>query len=155
MARALHGAAGAGCLPLIELLLDLGADIEAADGTGRTPLYGVANQCRRPIGGVVARALLRRGAAVDARDRTKRCTPLHAAARRGSIAVAAALLDGGADLEARDIAGDTPLRRAVKCGQVEMAAFLVTRGADAASRGARGLTALLAARSDAMRRALA
>jgi len=91
---------------------------------------------------------------VDARDWTRRCTPLHAAARRGTLAVAAALLDGGADLEARDSAGDTPLRRAVNCGQVEMAAFLLARGADAESRGARGLTPLLAARSEVMRQAL-
>ncbi len=36
----LHGAAAAGCLPLVELLLDLGAAVGAADGSGRTPLYG-------------------------------------------------------------------------------------------------------------------
>jgi hemoglobin len=151
----LHGAAGKGCLPLVELLLDLGAAVGAADRSGRTPLYGVANECRESSGGPVVRALIRGGAAVDARDRVKRCTPLHAAARRGTVVVAAALLDGGADLEARDTAGDTPLRRAVNCGQIEMAAFLRARGADAGSRGARGLTPILAARSDAMRRALA
>jgi len=150
----LHGAAAAGCVPAVELLLDLGIAIEAADGGGRTPLFGVANECRGPSGGAVARALLQRGAAADARDRVSRCTPLHAAARRGSVAVAEALLDGGADLEAADGAGDTPLRRAVNCGQVEMAAFLLARGADAGSHGARGLTPLQAARTDAMRRAL-
>ena len=150
----LHGAAAAGCLPAVELLLDLGSQVEATDGSGRTPLFGVANECRGPSGSAVARELLRRGAAVDARDRVNRCTPLHAAARRGSVAVAAALLDGGADVEARDVAGDTPLRRAVNCGQVEMAAFLRARGADAGSRGARGLTPVQAARTDAMRRAL-
>jgi truncated hemoglobin YjbI len=150
----LHGAAAAGCLPAVELLLDLGAAVGAADGSGRTPLFGVANECRGASGSAVARALLRRGAAADARDRVKRCTPLHAAARRGSVAVAAALLDGGADLEARDVAGDTPLRRAVNCGQVEMVTFLRARGSDAGSHGARGLTPLQAARTDAMRRAL-
>jgi hemoglobin len=150
----IHGAAAAGCLPMVELLLDLGAGIEAIYGGGRTPLFCVANECREARGGAVTRELLRRGAAVDARDRAKRCTPLHAAARRGTVAVAAALLDGGADLEARDSAGDTPLRRAVNCGQVEMAAFLRARGADAASPGARGLTPLLAARTDVMRQAL-
>jgi hemoglobin len=150
----LHGAAAAGCLPAMELLLDLGAAIGAADGSGRTPLFVVANECRGPNGSTAARALLGRGAAVDARDRVNRCTPLHAAARRGSVAVAAALLDGGADLEAGDVAGDTPLRRAVNCGQVEIATFLLSRGADAGSRGARGLTPLEAARTDAMRRAL-
>jgi len=151
----LHGAAAAGCLPAMDLLLDLGAAVGAADGSGRTPLFCVANECRGPRGDAAARVLLRRGADVDARDRVKRCTPLHAAARRGSVAVAATLLDGGADLEARDVAGDTPLRRAVNCGQVEMAAFLRARGADAGSHGARGLTPLLGSRTEARRRALA
>ena len=41
----LHGAASAGCLPAVELLLDLGAAVGAADGSGRTPLFGVANEC--------------------------------------------------------------------------------------------------------------
>jgi truncated hemoglobin YjbI len=150
----LHGATAAGCLPAVELLLDLGAAVGAADGSGRTPLFVAANECRGPNGSTLARTLLRRGAAVDARDRVKRCTPLHAAARRGSVAVAAALLEGGADLEARDVSGDTPLRRAVNCGQVEMATFLRGRGADAGSRGARDLTPVQAARTDAMRRAL-
>ena len=150
----LHGASAAGCLPALELLLDLGAAVDTADRSGRTPLFCVANECQRASAGAMARELLRRGASADARDRVKRCTPLHAAARRGFVAVAAALLDGGADLEARDGAGDTPLRRAVNCGQVEIATFLRARGADAGSHGARGLTPLLAARTDAMRRAL-
>jgi truncated hemoglobin YjbI len=150
----LHGAAAAGSLPMVDLLLDLGAAVGAADGSGHTPLYSVANQCRGPSGGAVVRTLLQHGAAVDPRDRAKRGTPLHAAARRGAVAVAATLLEGGADLEARDAAGDTPLRRAVNCGHVEMAAFLRARGADTRSRGARGLTPLLAARNDEMRRAL-
>ncbi len=68
--------------------------------------------------------------------------------------VAAALLDGGADVEARDSEGDTPLRRAVNCGKVEVAALLLARGADASSRGSRGLTPALAARSAAMRQLL-
>jgi truncated hemoglobin YjbI len=127
----LHGAAAAGCLPAVGLLLDLGAAVDAADGSGRTPLFCAANECLGASGSAVAAALLRHGADADARDRVKRGTPLHAAARRGSVAVAATLLDGGADLEARDRSGDTPLRRAVNCRQVEMAAFLRSRGADA------------------------
>jgi truncated hemoglobin YjbI len=151
----LHGAVAAGFLPAVELLLDLGAAMDAADGSGRTPLFVAANECRGRAGSAVARTLLQRGADPDARDRVKRATPLHAAARRGSVAVAATLLDAGADLEARDVGGDTPLRRAVNCGQVEMVTFLRARGADAGSHGARGLTPLQAARTSAMRQALA
>src|SRR5262249_9806534 len=65
----LHGAAAAGCLPALERLLDLGAAVDAADRSGRTPLFCVANECRRASGSDAAQTLLRRGAAVDARDR--------------------------------------------------------------------------------------
>jgi ankyrin repeat protein len=76
------------------------------------------------------------------------------AARRDNVEVAGALLDCGADIEARDSLGETPLRRAVNCDQTGVAALLLSRGADANSIGSKGLTPLLAARSNAMKRAL-
>ncbi len=62
-----------------------------------------------------------------------------------------ALLDGGADIEARDSAGDTPLRRAVNCNKVEAAKLLLARGADPHSKGSRSLTPAGAARSSEMK----
>jgi hemoglobin len=106
----LHAAAAAGNVGLVELFLRLGADPNARDSGGHTPLYSLANECWSGGEGVV-RALVRAGAAVDADDGVKHCTPLHMAARRGNSAVAGALLDCGASIEARDSAGDTPLRR--------------------------------------------
>ena len=76
------------------------------------------------------------------------------AARRGNVEAAGALLDCGAALEARDSVGDTPLRRAVNCNKVEVAALLLARGADVDSIGSKGITALLAARSTAMKQLL-
>jgi ankyrin repeat protein len=73
------------------------------------------------------------------------------AARRGNVDVIGALLDGGADVEARDSAGDTPLRRAVNCNKVEAARLLLARGADPHSKGSRALTPALAARGDQMK----
>ena len=93
----------------------------------------------------------RSAARVNAVHGAKRCTALHMAARRGNVDVIAALLDGGADIEARDSAGDTPLRRAVNCNKVEAAKLLLARGADPHSKGSRALTPVLAARSDRMR----
>ena len=81
----------------------------------------------------------------------KRCTALHMAARRGNVDVIGALLDGGADIEARDSDGDTPLRRAVNRNKVEAAKLLLARGADPHSKGSKTLTPALAARSDRMR----
>jgi ankyrin repeat protein len=76
------------------------------------------------------------------------------ACRRGAVEIAAALLDCGADIEARDSMGETPLRRAVNCNKTEVAALLVARGADVHSRGSKRLTARQAARSEAMRNIL-
>jgi truncated hemoglobin YjbI len=150
----LHAAAAAGNLPIVELLLQLGAVPDMVDAAGHTALYCVGNGCSVAGGGDVVRALVRAGANVDAQDGVKRCTALHMAARRGNVEVAGTLLDSGAAIEARDSLGDTPLRRAVNCGKVEVAALLVARGADCHSRGSKQLTPLLAARTAAMKRAL-
>jgi hemoglobin len=124
----LHGAAGAGCLAMVELLLRLGADPNARDRYGHPPLYRVAN-AGRDTGAAVVRALVQGGADVNLQDRIKRCAPLHMAARRGNVQVARALLDCGADIEIRDIAGVTPLGRALNCRKPEVAALLRARSA--------------------------
>jgi truncated hemoglobin YjbI len=119
----LHQAAAAGRLSTVELLLSLGADPNVLDGGSHTPLYSVANEHRGDGSGVV-RALVRAGARVDANEGAKRCTALHMAARRGNVAIAKALLDCGASLEARDTHGDTPLQRAINCRKKEVAELL-------------------------------
>ncbi len=142
-------AAATGDLAFVELLLDLGAaEPDAADQA----LYRVGNECSVPGGGQIVRLLIERAAArVNAAQGVKRCTALHMAARRGYVEVIAALLDVGADIEARDSLGETPLRRAVNCGHVEAAKLLLARGADGESKGSRALTPKLAARTARMR----
>lgn len=146
----LHSAAAHGTLGLVEVLLELGSDPNVKDGGGHTPLYCLANECRHPEGASVVRALARCGANLNANDGVKRCTALHMAARRGNLEVAEALLDCGADMEARDSFGDTPLRRSVNCDRTRVASLLLSMGADGHSKGSRGLTPLLAARSSEM-----
>ena len=126
----LHDASGQGNLRIVELLLRLGADPNLKTG-GHPPLYCVGNECSVTGGGDVVRALVRAGAQVDERSDAKRCTALHMAARRGTTEVAEALLDCGADINARDKAGDTPLQRAKNCRKTAVALLLVSRGADA------------------------
>lgn len=150
----LHGAAAAGSLPAVELLLDLGAEPDVIDAGGHTPLYCVANECKEAGSANVVRALIRAGARVNARDGVKHCTALHMAARRGNVEIAEVLLECGADIEARDSLGDTPLRRSVNCGQTRVAALLLSRGADPHSKGNKGLTPTLAARTASMKELL-
>jgi ankyrin repeat protein len=139
---------------MVELLLRLGADPNSKDGGGHTPLYCLANGYKYSDGGSVVRALVQGGANVNADDGVKHCTALHMAARRGNVEIAEALLDCGAEIDARDSLGDTPLRRSVNCDKAQVAYLLLKRGADVHSIGNKGLTPLQAARANAMKQLL-
>jgi len=70
----------------VELLLQLGADPNATDAGGHTPLYCVGNECSVDGAANIVRVLAQSGADVNANGGVKRCTPLHMAARRGNVA---------------------------------------------------------------------
>jgi ankyrin repeat protein len=89
---------------------------------------------------MVAETLIRHGAEVDVQSGPIRGTPLHTAARRDNVAVGSVLLSAGADLEARDIKGETPLRRALNCRQPGMIELLLAHGANLDSPHKRGVT---------------
>jgi ankyrin repeat protein len=121
----LHFAAGAGCLNIVALLLQLGVDPDIRGRGDRTALYCVANECASAMGPDVVKALVRAGADVNARSGVSRATALHMAARRGHLEIARALLDSGADVSARDSRGDSPLQRALNCRKKAVAQFLM------------------------------
>lgn len=129
----LHFAAGAGCLDLVNTLLQHGADPDISDNGGHTPLYRVANECGNPeTGPQIVHALTRAGARVNACDGVTRATALHMAARRGFAEVAQALLDCGAAIHAQDRKGTTPLQRAINCRKDAVARLLLDRGGQVA-----------------------
>jgi hypothetical protein len=123
----LHFASGAGCLDVVESLLRLGADPNAQDSSGHTPLYRVANECGSDAGPAIVRALVNAGGDVNAHGGVMRTTPLHMAARRGFTGIAQALLDCGAVAGAKDIKGATPLQRALNCRKKDVAQLLGER----------------------------
>jgi len=142
-----------GDLDALSELLDADRDlacvqIEQRGGAVRTPLHVATDWPGYvPRGPDVVSLLLRRGADPDAPSTggTHAETPLHWAASSDDLEVAAALIDGGADVEAPggSIAG-TPLANAVGYGCWHVARYLVSRGArvehlwQAAALGLRG-----------------
>jgi hypothetical protein len=152
----LHSAAEAGTLEYVRLLLEFDANPNALNDGGHTPLERACNasaEAKYNRAEVVC-LLLEFGADVNANGGVKRSTPLHVAARRGSISTAKVLLKYGADIEARDSVGDTPLRRAINCGKADMAEFLLSQGAELRSQGGGGLEAWQAARTAKMKNIL-
>ena len=57
-------------------------------------------------------------------------TPLHDACREGQVEVAMAVIDKGADLNARDMYGWTPLHHALSNGHTKVAMAVIDKGAD-------------------------
>jgi len=102
-------AATMGDLQRLTACLASGANPNAADSLGMTPLI------RAAISGqaACAEALLAAGADASAADTYKGCTALHAAAQRGHIALVAALLAAGANPMALTLQKETPLHCAV------------------------------------------
>jgi len=71
----LHEASAQGNMTMVKLLLQLGADSNAKDGGGHTPLYCLANECRASEGRSVVHALTQGGADVNANDGVKQARP--------------------------------------------------------------------------------
>ena len=91
-----------------------------------------------------ARALLDRGAAIDARDRDG-ATALGRAAQAGKAPLIRLFLDRGASLNARAVDGSTPLFYAAEADRAAAVALLLERGADPNISGRKGLRPLAAA----------
>jgi ankyrin repeat protein len=109
-------------------LLDQGANVNARNNYGFTPLHLACNG-RSPDSELIQRLIVN-GADVNARlDRG--LTSLHWAASSGDLKAAKLLIDHGADLNAYDNGCyGTPLQMAINsCPKEEMAVLLVERGA--------------------------
>ena len=102
---ALWNAAYAGHLAIVQCLVEQGADIDKAASGGITPLSIAASD----VGHVeVVRYLLEQGADRDKAD-IDGLTPLHVAAIARNLEIAMLLMSYGADLNARNEAGELPI----------------------------------------------
>ncbi len=123
----LHAAALNGHKGIAELLIAKGADVDAKDALGNTPLYNTI-LFNAALDGYkeIAELLIAKGADVNAQDKNGN-TPLHEAATSGLKEVVELLIANGADVNAKKKFGRTPLHGAATKGIAEL---LIAKGAD-------------------------
>lgn len=134
--RPLDVAAMWGYLGILRELLRHGSDSKACDDDGNTALHHAVATSRRPWSGpdgAAVRALLEAGANVNATRTTDGASALHLAVfrRTSSIDTMCALLQGGADVNARAASQGTPLHIACYSSNSRGVEILLRWGADA------------------------
>lgn len=121
--------ASAGDIPVLEELFAHGAKVDQPWATdGSTSLYAILGWSRTPDGAVW---LLEHGADPNAVFKENGETPLHAAARGWDVTLAQRMLDRGAELDKRRTDGRTPYAVAELSGNRAVADRLLQQGAAA------------------------
>jgi ankyrin repeat protein len=118
----------------------MGADIEAQNATGETPLFP-AVKYNAPS---TIRALTANGAILDRRDKLGN-SALHAAVRWNAKNAGETLIALGVDIDAYALNGKTALHDAVRLGVTDLELLLTKNGANINARDAEGNTPLMEA----------
>src|SRR5215469_1743644 len=120
-------------------MIAAGADVNAAQGDGTTPLHWAAYK----IDADLVRALLQRGAKPDVIN-DYGSSPLAEAVKVANAGIVKMLLDAHSNVEVANQDGQTALMLAARAGSVDVARLLVTHGANVnAKEKWRGQTALM------------
>ena len=120
-------------------MIAAGADVNAAQGDGTTPLHWAIYK----IDADLTRALLERGAQPDVINNYG-SSPLAEAVKVADARLVEMLLDAGSDVEVPNQEGQTALLLAARAGSLDVAGLLVRHGADVNARETwRGQTALM------------
>lgn len=162
-ATALHSAALQGHDQIVDLLLQRGADKTIEDVDGWTPLYSAAvkehatvcdllsnspNDGKCNMDAITKKSTepnnwkLARKLANKKSQGSTALTGLRVAAQEGQLGRLQTLLEGGADINARDPAGSTALEIAVFQQRIPIVQFLLESGADPNVRGSSECTPL-------------
>ncbi len=125
----LHSAACDGDLEVVQILVELKADINAPSESGQTPLHVTSCTDVDEANGVkVVRFLLEHGADATARS-SGGFTSLHRASKYGRHKIVRVLLEHGLDIEATNDQDETPLQMASAGQHEETVKVLLEYGA--------------------------
>ena len=124
-------AAIAGKGEIVANLLENGASTKVTNALGKTPLLNALEASSTEV----AEVLLKSGVAnLDARDGSTGATALHLCATLGLSSAAKTILSTGhADINARDVFGQTPLHRAAQADRPDIGSLLLSARADRAA----------------------
>jgi len=140
---------------MVKVLLEDGADINAANEDRETPLYQASSEGHVEVIKLllekgadiqianiwgdtplhqawkveIVKLLLKKGADINAADKDRE-TPLHQASSRGKVEIVKLLLEKGADINVVDLHGRTPLYWASDSGLPNVVKLLHEKGAD-------------------------
>ncbi|MDR2095234.1 MAG: ankyrin repeat domain-containing protein [Treponema sp.] len=124
----------------IPLIVEKGADTEAVNATGETPLFiAVKNDSASTVSTLIAS-----GARLTSRDILGN-TSLHAAVRWNAQKAAGELIRQGIEVNTHAVNGMTPLHDAVRLGMREIEDMLIKNKADLEARDAEGNTPFMEA----------
>ena len=130
-----------GNLEAAKFLIEKGANVNAKNAQGSTPLMDVSSYSGNLE---TAKLLIEKGADVNAKD-AQGSTALMKAVGSGKVELAKLLIEKGADVNAKNAQGSTALMKAAGSGKVELAKLLIEKGADVNAKNAQGSTALMEA----------
>lgn len=125
-------------LPIVELLLSRGADVQAQTNDGNNALMLAVEKNNSEV----VKLLVGKGADINAGD-SNGVTPLMNASGRGLLDIVRLLVEAGADVNARSKRGYTSLMRAARDGNAESVRYLLEHGAAADAANEDGRSALI------------
>ena len=127
---ALHAAALSGQAEVVEYLVGVGADVNALDNDGMTPLHWAVRFSSEPAGRLLTvKTLIERGAEVNIRE-SNGSLPLHSALDNDTelLEILEILIPLTKELTMLDNMGDSPLHIASSRGHVTAASLLIMAG---------------------------
>lgn len=125
--RPLSKASESGNLEIVQYLLQTGKNSQE---TLNDALWALCEARPKPDTLKIAQLLLDSGAQVNSQAGFYNTTPLHGAARNGSLELVKLLVSKGAKINAVDKEFSMPLAKAVQADNLEIAKFLLEHGAD-------------------------